>query len=338
MSKSLLWTLGIVGAAALCVCTCGTSWVIEVPAYLLIGWGLHLYRLSGEVAIDWPAVGTGIVASILLTIGLHLLGRWLYQSMRPGQLWSWRWSLCLTSILFLSFVAGIAAIGLSHQAIWFANTKEPIVARLYASPRTISINYLKQIGLATHGYHDAHKQLPAGATFDDQGRALHGWETMLLPYLEQGPLFRKIDLAKPWDAMENAPAMREELSAFMSPLVEDGPQTVSGYGVCHYATNVHVMGTKSMTLRGITDGASNTMLAGDVASNFKPWGMPANWRDPALGLLTSPHSFGGPHPKTSLILLCDGTVRTVKHDISIDVMKALATPNGGEKLDFGDLK
>ena len=65
--------------------------------------------------------------------------------------------------------------------------------------------------------------------------------------------------------------------------------------------------------------------------------MPANWRDPALGLHTSPDSFGGPHRKVSLILMCDGTVRSVRHDVSIEVMKAIATPNGGETTNLSGL-
>ena len=36
-------------------------------------------------------------------------------------------------------------------------------------------------------------------------------------------------------------------------------------------------------LRDITDGTSNTMMAGEVAVGFKPWGDPSNVRDPAAG-------------------------------------------------------
>ena len=35
-------------------------------------------------------------------------------------------------------------------------------------------------------------------------------------------------------------------------------------------------------------------MAGEVAGDFKPWGDPTNWRDPALGINRSPEGFGGP--------------------------------------------
>jgi len=59
-----------------------------------------------------------------------------------------------------------------------------------AARRAGCLNNLKQIGLALHGYHDAHSVFPAGVfmetPFDSEG---WGWASHLLPYLEQRPLY-----------------------------------------------------------------------------------------------------------------------------------------------------
>lgn len=74
-----------------------------------------------------------------------------------------------------------------------------------AARRSACQNNLKQIGLALHNYHDVHKMFPPGqifgplsaasATPSGQTHTLNhtGW-TMLLPYLDQAPLFNIFNL------------------------------------------------------------------------------------------------------------------------------------------------
>ena len=55
-----------------------------------------------------------------------------------------------------------------------------------AAARVQCTSNLKQIGIALHSYHDAHKAFPAAATYDPQGKPLLSWRVALLPYIEQG--------------------------------------------------------------------------------------------------------------------------------------------------------
>jgi prepilin-type N-terminal cleavage/methylation domain-containing protein/prepilin-type processing-associated H-X9-DG protein len=59
-----------------------------------------------------------------------------------------------------------------------------------AARRASCTNNLKQIGIAFHSYHDTHNRLPMGYTFTPgYTRGGFGWGAMILPGLEQKPLF-----------------------------------------------------------------------------------------------------------------------------------------------------
>jgi len=80
-------------------------------------------------------------------------------------------------------------------------------------------------------------------------------------------------------------------------------------------------------------------LLGETNANFSPWGKPMNVRDPALGINKSPNGFGGPNYRHyALMTMCDGTVHYFGEDTSPEIMRALATPNGGEQIDPSVLK
>lgn len=67
-----------------------------------------------------------------------------------------------------------------------------------AAARIQCTNNLKQIGLAVHGYHDANKTLPHPGQCDSTGGASTTYMsqstcTLLLPYIDQGPVYQMMD-------------------------------------------------------------------------------------------------------------------------------------------------
>src|SRR4051794_27921550 len=58
-----------------------------------------------------------------------------------------------------------------------------------AARRAQCTNDLKQIGLALHNYESSFGVFPPAYTVDSAGRPLHSWRTLLLPYMEQEPLY-----------------------------------------------------------------------------------------------------------------------------------------------------
>jgi prepilin-type N-terminal cleavage/methylation domain-containing protein/prepilin-type processing-associated H-X9-DG protein len=93
-----------------------------------------------------------------------------------------------------------------------------------AARRTQCVNNLKQMGLALHNYHDALLIFPpgyiAGVPFKDgETDTAPGWSwaSMILPQLDQSPLYSSLNVWLPIQAPANTTGVRTNLSAFLCP-------------------------------------------------------------------------------------------------------------------------
>jgi hypothetical protein len=236
------------------------------------------------------------------------------------------------------FVVGIATVGVVHQIGWMANSPGPMVEGGIhsAARRAGSSNYLKQLVLATHNWIDAHNnnELPPGYSVDSLGRPLHGWPMHLLPYLEYGMVHSRIDSSRPWDDPVNRAAITEVIRPFVNPYFKDTESDQSGRALIHYAGNSYALPPKQglKLPADFKDGTANTFLYGEVSAGFRPWGDPANLRDPERGIRPSAKSFAGPWSSGTLFAMADGSVRIVSNSISRETLKAAATPAAGDQL------
>jgi prepilin-type N-terminal cleavage/methylation domain-containing protein/prepilin-type processing-associated H-X9-DG protein len=127
-------------------------------------------------------------------------------------------------------------------------------------------NNLKQIGLAMHSYHDSYKRLPPGGDANSFSA-----QAYLLPYIEQGPLFKTINFASAPVSTGNSLPDAQPVPVYACPSdpQDSLPAGMSGnnyvwnYGsdIRFFSSNtrgVFMFGNTKVTLLGITDGTSNT--------------------------------------------------------------------------------
>lgn len=234
------------------------------------------------------------------------------------------------TVLILVLVGGFGAAFFCCIPIMIALLLPAVQQAREAARITQSKNNLKQIGLGMHNFHDVHQHFPPQDLKPDEQP--QSWMVELLPYLDQAPLYNTINRQAPWDDPNNMIAMSARVPAFLNPSIETQIDPLTGQGLGHYAGNSYIFNLeKPMSIRDMKDGTSNTMLAGSVASSFRPWGDPGNVRDPANGVGPGPtqylHSPRG--RQIAIILMGDGSVRTISPDIAAGVMDALAKPDDG---------
>ena len=145
-------------------------------------------------------------------------------------------------------------------------------------------NNLKQIGLAAHQFHGANKSFPAGMCFHygaDEHRYM-SWLTQLLPHLDQGPLWLTTEQAyeQSKSPFKNPPhvGLATVMPVFACPADSRAGQAHialrNGYLVA-FTSYLGVSGLdlttndgilfrdSSIRMGDITDGTSNTLLAGE---------------------------------------------------------------------------
>src|SRR5437868_10169833 len=117
------------GALLLLILVCGVlgpfAPILGTFFVLLLGWPWYLARVVGQLTINWGGVLTGVVCLVLLGAGLHAFCGWLYGQLQEGHVWQKRWTVSLLGAVMLMFVAGIAAVGMTHQTVWLMNSPEP---------------------------------------------------------------------------------------------------------------------------------------------------------------------------------------------------------------------
>lgn len=149
-----------------------------------------------------------------------------------------------------------------------------------AARRSQCRNNLKQYGLALHNYHDVHRLFPIG----NLGGRYWTFQSMILPYLEQTPLFNQCNYAYPGTCFQSNVAAGPGNSAVGKSIAIYGCPSDPNSGKAYYSASIHyiavgsylgVMGTSSTNETGllfsnsttsfkdILDGTSNSLAMGE---------------------------------------------------------------------------
>jgi prepilin-type N-terminal cleavage/methylation domain-containing protein/prepilin-type processing-associated H-X9-DG protein len=156
-----------------------------------------------------------------------------------------------------------------------------------AARRAQCVNNLVQIGVALQNYESAHETFPSGVVnpagpIASVPKGYHqGWMTQILPYIDQGNAYRRIDFkAGVYDA-QNVTVRAHGIATYLCPS-DSGPGMVglsgtgptvanNSYAACHNdveapidTTNKGVFHLNSHTrLEDVTDGCSFTIFVGE---------------------------------------------------------------------------
>jgi prepilin-type N-terminal cleavage/methylation domain-containing protein/prepilin-type processing-associated H-X9-DG protein len=252
-------------------------------------------------------------------------------------------------------------------------------------------NNLKQIGLALHGYHDSNNSFPP--TFSTQLQPYVSWQARILPYVDQEALWQQSQQAYqsqkwPWASpphpngavvkLFRCPADPGDLGTATVTFFNPNPLSAHPGQITLQVAFTSYLGNEGLNLNSrdgvfaadapvnlndLTDGASNTLLAGERPPSMDlthgwwyagPGQRVTGSTDVVLGAAelnvirpdcpVGPYAFGpgapgnpcdvfhywSQHPGGANFLLGDGAVRFVSYSSVPTLLPALATRRGGE--------
>jgi prepilin-type N-terminal cleavage/methylation domain-containing protein/prepilin-type processing-associated H-X9-DG protein len=251
-----------------------------------------------------------------------------------------------------------------------------------AAARSQCQNNLKQLGLALHNYHDAMLRFPT-ANSPTFGSAF----TLILPFVEQDNVRAVYDTSRPPTAAPNNTVTSLPIKVYLCPSMARPPAPLDAYST-HYASYAACIGSNDAwsappdngaivrsnatgspalidsgkRIADVSDGTSNTLLAGEMGFQLKDYtftsgpyagqvrGGNTSWAfgyasysfaatKTPLNTITAPTSttdrlgaFRSDHTGGGNFLLGDGSVRFIGNSIDFATYQALGTRAGGEIL------
>ena len=232
-------------------------------------------------------------------------------------------------VLGLLFVVGAAFIGI--MTAW---TIPAARSSQQAAMRAPCNSNLQRIGVAMQAYHAKHGSFPPAYVPDENGRPVHSWRVLILPYLGEQALYDQYDFDEPWDGPNNM------LLADRMPAVYGCPASFTGFS--SRTTYMMVVGPGTISdgpgttrLDDVADGPSETILVVEGNASGVKWLEPKDVlvEETDFGVNSSEEGvfsdhFGGAH-----VLFCDGSVRFLSDMTDPDVLRGMTTIDGGETAD-----
>ncbi|WP_165069792.1 DUF1559 family PulG-like putative transporter [Paludisphaera rhizosphaerae] len=207
--------------------------------------------------------------------------------------------------------------------------------------RAQCLSNMKQIMLALNNYAEDQGSLPPAYSVDANGRPLHSWRTLILPYLEHRELYDSIDLKKPWNDPANAKAFETVASVYDCPCIIVDPayscpelrgkswnKTVYRASVGPHA---FLRPTEPRPLATITDDPAWTLSVIEVdQANAVPWMAPED-ADAAM-ILRPGADLKLQHPGGVNAAFADGSAVFLKTTVAPEVRRAMISVDGGEAV------
>jgi len=204
--------------------------------------------------------------------------------------------------------------------------------------RSRCANNLHTIGLALQNYNDAYGCFPPVCTTDENGKPMHSWRVLILPFIEQRALYDRYDFNEPWDGPHNSLLAKEMPADFRCPNDPANAGTNTNY--------VAVVGPETIwqsdhgtTFREIEDGSSNTIAVIEASGVGIHWMEPRDLPFAALAKGVNPKPGPGissMHPGAVLAVFADGHTQSIDERIPLEKLKALFTKAGGDAIGEDD--
>lgn len=193
---------------------------------------------------------------------------------------------------------------------------------------------LNQLLVAMHNYHDQHGSFPPAYIVDEDGKPIHSWRVLILPYIEERALYAEYRFDEPWDSAHNLSLADRMPRMFRSPT--ESPSHRNANIVVITGPDTAFPGGKSTRLDEFVDGTENCILLTEIANSDICWLEPRDLDTATMSFKVNdpakPSVSAAPWRQPYVVLADSIHTYPVPRDIPPEVLKALTTIAGGEPV------
>jgi hypothetical protein len=172
----------------------------------------------------------------------------------------------------------------------------------------------KHLAFTLHYYQEKHGSYPPAYTVDENGKPLHSWRVLILPFIERQDLYEKIRLDEPWDSPYNSQFHKPgpERNLFCYSRKEEGLDGFAHYQMVVGPDTISA-GSNSTKIEDISHHTETFLV---VETSFAvPWMCPQDLPQSALanGVVSSRpqrgkpvvQGVGSPHRNGAFVIMAD---------------------------------
>jgi hypothetical protein len=185
--------------------------------------------------------------------------------------------------------------------------------------------------LAVVNYHEANRHYPPAYQADAEGRPMHSWRVLILPYLEQDAVYRRYLFSEPWDGPNNRQLELPTPGSYVFHGEKRTESTTTNY-LAIVGPETVWPGRSTITSDAVKDGKEGTIL---VVENR---GAGIHWMEPRdLSFADMDFTFNSPRGLSSkyrdpAVATLDGRVYRLRKELSAETLRALLTIRGSERV------
>lgn len=173
--------------------------------------------------------------------------------------------------------------------------------------------------------------MPPAYIADKNGKPMHSWRILILPYIDQVELYNAYRFDEPWDGPNNRKLAGRMPAHFKLSAIERPGNTTTNY-LAVVGPETVWRPNEGMKWADVTDGSSNTILIVENVGANVHWMEPRDLNFADMDFtLKSKNGISSRYVDPAVAMM-DCAIRRLLPDMSRQTLRALLTANGGEKL------
>ena len=198
---------------------------------------------------------------------------------------------------------------------------------------------LRRIGVAMQAYHQQYGCFPPAHIADEDGKPMHSWRVLLLPFLGQQALYDEYDFEEPWNGPNNQMVADTVISMYRCPTNAGSDAFETNY-VMIVGPGAISDGTGTSSVSDMGDSPADVIVVFEVAASAINWMEPRDLNADEISFRTN-ESIQQMRPSNHqgfiYVLAADGSVQTVNTTTSPASIRAMtAVPGREDAADAGD--